>query len=86
MKSKTIGNIKVEYEESTRKDKKFMTKDPDGKIVHFGARGYEDFTQHKDLERRENYRKRHSKILLKDGTRAIDKKFSPAWLSYNVLW
>lgn len=29
------------------------------KIVHYGAKGYEDFTIHKDLERRKNFRARH---------------------------
>lgn len=73
MSTKTVSGIKVVYQKSTRKDKKFMTKDTEGKIVHFGASGYQDYTEHKDPERRDNYRKRHSKILLKDGTRAVDK-------------
>lgn len=86
MLTKTIDGIKISYEKSTRNDKKFMTTTPDGKTVHFGAKGYQDFTEHKDPERRKAYRKRHEGIKLKDGTRAIDKKFSPAWLSYNILW
>lgn len=35
---------------STRKDKKLMV-EIDGKKIHFGQKGYEDFTTHKDKER-----------------------------------
>lgn len=31
----------------------------DGKITHFGAKGYSDFTMHKDHERMERYITRH---------------------------
>jgi len=40
---------------STKKDKKYMVITPDGKIVHFGQMGYEDFTKHKNKTRRKNY-------------------------------
>ena len=29
------------------------------KTIHYGQRGYEDFTMHKDKERRKNFRARH---------------------------
>ena len=45
---------------STRADKKWMA-ECDGKKVHFGARGYEDYTMHKDPERRRRYIARHSR-------------------------
>ena len=46
----------------------------------FGARGYEDYTMHKDKDRRERYRVRHAKDLLtRDPTRA-------GFLSYYILW
>ena len=86
MPSKTVDGIKIKYEKSTRADKKWMTKTPDGKTVYFGSKGYEDYTEHKDPVRREAYRKRHEGIKLKDGSRAVDKVYSPAWLSYNILW
>jgi hypothetical protein len=44
---------------STRSDKKFMVKTPDGKTVHFGASGYDDFTIHKDEQRKQRYISRH---------------------------
>ncbi len=33
---------------STRKNKKYMIKDDNGKLIHFGEMGYEDYTKHKD--------------------------------------
>lgn len=46
----------------------------------FGARGYEDYTMHKDKDRREKYRVRHAKDLRTgDPTRA-------GFLSYYILW
>lgn len=46
---------------SNRKDKKFVVITPDGKKVHFGARGYSDFPLHKSLERKKRYDERHKK-------------------------
>jgi hypothetical protein len=43
---------------STRATKKFMV-EVEGKIIHFGARGYEDYTTHKDVERMKRYIRRH---------------------------
>lgn len=70
---------------STRKGKKYMVK-YNNKWVHFGARGYSDFTQHKDEIRRANYRARHSKIKLKDGRLAHKVKGTASWISWNLLW
>ena len=44
---------------STRKDKKYMVKTPNNKTIHFGAKGYSDFTKHKDVSRRNRYDARH---------------------------
>jgi hypothetical protein len=52
----------------------------DGTHTNFGAYGYEDYTQHKDKERRRLYRERHKKDLdTKDSRRA-------GFLSYYILW
>jgi hypothetical protein len=45
---------------SSRKDKKYMLRDEEGKLVHFGQYGMEDYTKHKDPVRRERYIKRAS--------------------------
>jgi hypothetical protein len=44
---------------SSRKDKKYQIQTPSGKTVHFGAKGYSDFTQHKDPKRKQAYILRH---------------------------
>ena len=31
---------------STRKNKKYMIKNPDGIMIHFGGKGYADYTAH----------------------------------------
>lgn len=44
---------------STRKDKKYMAIMSDGYKVHFGAKGYSDYTKNKDEERKKAYIARH---------------------------
>lgn len=50
-----------------------------GKTVLFGARGYEDFTTHGDVERRERYRIRHQHDR-------IDDPYAPGFWSMWALW
>lgn len=50
------------------------------KTTDFGDSSMLDYTQHKDKQRRENYRSRHAKDLqTRDPTRA-------GYLSYWILW
>ena len=63
---------------SSRKDKKYMVFDGN-KMVHFGMMLYEDYTKHGDTKRRDNFRKRNHRW-------ANAPKYSPAYLSYNLLW
>ena len=49
------------------------------KMIHFGQFGYEDYTKHGDEKRRDNFRKRNMKW-------AYARKYSPAWLSFYLLW
>lgn len=44
---------------SSRKDKKLQVTTPEGKTIHFGAKGYSDYTIHKDAERKDRYISRH---------------------------
>ena len=67
---------------STRKNKKYMVTRPDGKIVHFGQMGYEDFTRHKDKKRRKNYLTRSRRIK---GDWKKDK-YSANNLAIHLLW
>jgi hypothetical protein len=54
--------ILVYFGKSKRKDKKYVMifKNPD-KTIHFGAEGYEDYTIHKNYNRKINYINRHKK-------------------------
>ena len=44
---------------SRKKDKKFDAVIDGKKTISFGAKGYSDFTQHKDSERKQRYLNRH---------------------------
>lgn len=64
--------------ESSRKDKKYMVFD--GRtMIHFGQMGYEDATKHNDLDRINRFKKRNWKWQ-------NSPKYSPAWLSWFILW
>ena len=56
------------------------------KRVLFGARGYSDFTLHKDVERRGRYRMRHEKDLHSAASKKGWDPRTPGYLSYYVLW
>lgn len=56
------------------------------RIVKFGHKDYEDYTTHKDKERRKNYHQRHKAIMLADGTPAWKDKFQAAHWALKVLW
>jgi bifunctional DNA-binding transcriptional regulator/antitoxin component of YhaV-PrlF toxin-antitoxin module len=64
---------------STRKDKKYMIMDNNGDVKHFGLMGYQDFTKTRDMFKRNNFRNRNWKWEHAD-------KYSPAWLSFHLLW
>ena len=79
----------IGYRKSTRKFKKYdaILKDDTGKLsyVPFGDNRYESYHDktglglyktHGDKERRRLYRLRHIE----------GEKYSPSWLSWNVLW
>lgn len=67
---------------SNRKDKKYsaiVVHDGKVKTIHFGASGYDDFTTHKDENRKDKYVKRHHK---EDWTDPLKAGF---WAK-NLLW
>jgi len=66
---------------SDNPNKKYYVLDNEKK-VYFGAMGYEDFTKHKDEERRQDYLNRATKIKGK----WKDNKYSPNNLAINILW
>lgn len=79
--SKDIKLISVK--KSTKAGKKYTaTFEVNGRVKHtdFGDSSMEDYTQHKDPERKRRYQARHAKDLsTNDPTRA-------GYLSYYILW
>jgi hypothetical protein len=64
---------------STRKTKKYMIWDPDKeKWFHFGS-NMEDYTFHRNLQRRTNFLRRNKKWAESD-------IYTPAYASYTLLW
>ena len=76
-RAKKLGLNPVEL--SSRKDKKYMIRDDQGHVKHFGAWGYTDHTKHGDEKRLILFKKRNYKWY-------SSPKYSPAWLSANLLW
>jgi hypothetical protein len=79
-KAKQLFGENIEIYLSTRKDKKYMIRFPNQrKFIHFGQYGYEDFTKHKDKDRRQLFENRNKKWA----DREVD---SPAFLAFHLLW
>lgn len=84
-KAKEYLGDDVEIFMSSNKNKKYMVLNPEtDKMVHFGSfkPPMEDYTFHKDNDRRNNYLARATKI--KGNWR--NNKYSPNNLSINLLW
>jgi hypothetical protein len=61
---------------------KFTAAFPEGKVVHFGRKGYSDFTKHKDPQRMQRYLTRHRKR--ENWTRT--GRYTPGFWSRWLLW
>ena len=66
---------------ATNKQKKYRILH-NGRWIHFGQIGYQDYTRHKDRKRRSNYLSR-SRNIRGDWAR---NKYSPNNLSIHILW
>lgn len=76
--------ITVEIFRSSRKAKKYMALYNGKNVVHFGARGFDDFTTHKDPERKERYITRHAASGRENWGR--EGLYTAGFLSRWVLW
>lgn len=87
---KRAKKYNLEVYDSTRAGKKYMILHPKTeKWIHFGSAIMEDYTQHHDKTRRENYRKRARGIIAKHNGKLVPAytiKYSPSWLSYHLAW
>ena len=57
-----------------------------GKQIHFGAKGYSDYLEHNDQERRQRYRLRARGSVLKTGKPAYLNRNQAAYYAYRILW
>jgi len=64
---------------SDKKDKKFVAVIDNKKHIYFGASSYEDYTIHKDDERKERYLQRHKNDH-------YTNPLYPSFYSTNLLW
>lgn len=70
---------------SEKKNKRFYVA-YNNKIIHFGSKTNNTYIDHGDKKKRDAWRARHSKILLKNGTPAYLDKKQPEFWSYHILW
>lgn len=71
---------------ATQKKMVLAKKGDEVKLVRFGLRGMEDFTQHKDADRRKNYLARSAGIKDKNGKLTKDDVFSANHWARKTLW
>lgn len=82
MAYKYLGKTATIYKSFNPK-KKYMILDPNkNKMIHFGQMNFQDFTQHKNLVRRDSYLKRTENMKGEWRT----NPYSPNNLSRNILW
>ena len=85
LKRKAYSLGATEFGKSRNKNKKYYVV-YNGRVINFGQKGYSDYTQHKDENRRKAYIARHSKIRNKEGKLVINDKNSPSYWSLKILW
>jgi len=78
--------MKVTVQRSSRPEKKWMAVFETGKTVHFGARSYQDFTQHKDPERMRRYKLRHPSGPGKREQHGKSGIYTAGFWAMNLLW
>jgi hypothetical protein len=86
--AKGIIKSPEELQISKAKNKRFAIK-YDNKTINFGLwpfSGEGTFIDHRNTQLQSNWKKRHSKIKLKDGRLAYKVPGQPEYLSYNILW
>ena len=72
----------VVISKSEKADKKMKAVIDGKKTIHFGAKGYEDFTTHKNPERKQAYLNRHKKNE-NWGASGVD---TAGFYAKNILW
>jgi hypothetical protein len=70
----------IRLEEARDGKHKYIAHFSNGRKTRFGATGYQDYTMHNDVKRRDAYRKRHAKDL------NTNDPYRAGYLSYYILW
>ena len=70
---------------STKSGKKGMVYTKNG-LIHFGDASMQDFTQHKDKDRKKSYCARSGGIKDGSGNLTKNNKESPNYWSRKILW
>jgi hypothetical protein len=78
--------MRVRVVKSSRPEKKWMAVFENGRVVHFGATGYQDYTQHKDSARRERYSSRHPAGPGKRENHGKSGVYTAGFWAMNLLW
>ena len=73
--------MEIVISKSKKPDKKFDARIANKKTVPFGQKGAQDFTKHKDKERKDRYVDRHKN---EDWTQTGIQ--TAGWMSKHVLW
>ena len=64
----------------------YVKKDGSKKLIHFGDASMQDFTQHKDKQRKKNYLNRSAGIKDKSGNLTANNKNSANYWSRKINW
>ena len=75
--------VEVVIKKSKNPKKKYDAIIDGNKTVSFGAKGYSDFTKHKDEERKKNYIARHGAKASNQDWKDYTK---PSMWAKNILW
>ena len=83
--------VKVKLIKSPKSEKKFRVVFEDGAIVDFGARGYSDYTKHKNPLRMRSYVKRHggklsAQLKNEKDPKVVQQKMLEITKSYKEDW
>ena len=70
---------------STKSEKKLMAIIGNDKVVHFGAKGYSDYTKHRDADRKERYISRHKAHENWEKSGITTAGFWSRWILWNKL-
>ena len=85
LRKKALSLGATEFAESKVKNKKYYVV-YNGKKINFGHSAYEDFTTHKDPERRKRYLARAKKITDKNGRLTWNNKNTANYWAISLLW